>query len=180
MKHTLKQLVITTGTALLLATGQVSAFESTHTFTLDDLVGGFDGRTYGDKGNYTDETIICGLTDSCPTLLPDGSGAPQPFLDKSGTWLYPIDSEFGFYVVDFASAFQKTDDGVYTEGYAGNIVSDGQVVGLAVSNAATDTFRVPAPLGTWCSGIGGSSVKCSTEHYVVMEHVKSCHETVLR
>jgi hypothetical protein len=178
MKHTLKQLVTTTGTALLLATAQVSAFESTHTFTLDDLVGGFDGRTYGDKGNYTDETIICGLTDSCPTLLPDGSGAPQPFLDKSGTWLYPIDSEFGFYVVDFASAFQKTDDGVYTEGYAGNIVSDGQVVGLAVSNAATDTFRVPAPLGTWCSGIGGSSVKCSTEHYVVMEHVKSCHETV--
>lgn len=178
MKRPLRQFILTAGTALFLATGPVSAFESTHTFTLDDLVGGFDGRTYGTAGNYTDESIICGLTDSCPALLPDGTEAPQPYQDKAGNWLYPIDSEFGFYVVDFAKGIQKTDDGVYTEGFAGNIVSDGQVVGLAVSNAATDTFRVPPPLGTWCAGIGNTSVKCSTEHYVVMEHVKSCHETV--
>jgi len=156
------------------ASGNVTAFESTHTFKIDDIVGGFDGRTYGDKGNYVDIGILCGLEGS-PPCPQDG---PQPFQDKAGNWLYPIDSEFGFYVVDFAKGIQKIKDGVYTEGFAGNIVSDGQVVGLAVSNAATDTFRVPPPLGTWCAGLGNTSVKCSTEHYVVMEHVKSCHETV--
>ncbi|MGD8932458.1 MAG: hypothetical protein PVI52_07800, partial [Chromatiales bacterium] len=158
------------------------AFESTHTFKIDDIVGGFDGRTYGIEGNYQDIKILCGLdADGDGTVEADEAcpdDGPQPFVDKAGNMLYPIDSEFGFYVVDFASAFQKLEDEVYTEGFAGNIISDGQVVGVAVSNAATDTFRVPPPLGTWCAGIGNTSVKCSTEHYVVMEHVKSCHETV--
>jgi hypothetical protein len=171
MKSFSKKLVAIAGTAMLIAGSQVSAFESTHTFTLDDLVGGFDGATVGAEGNYSDPSIVCDVG-SCPA---DG---PQPFTDKSGTLLYPIDSEFGFYVVDFAKGIQKTRDLVYTEGFAGNIISEGQVVGLAVSNAATDTFRVPPPLGTWCAGLGNTSVKCSTEHYVVMEHVKSCHETV--
>jgi hypothetical protein len=148
--------------------------QATHTFKIDDVVGGFDGRTYGVEGNYSDPSILCGLVPEIPCPA-DG---PQPFTDKAGNMLYPIDSEFGFYVVDFAKAIQKLKDGVYTEGFVGNIVSEGEVVGLAVANLDTDTFRVPAPLGTWCAGIGNTSVKCSSEHYVVMEHVKSCHETV--
>lgn len=165
--------------ALALAIGvavpnPASAFESTHTFKIDDIIGGFDGRTYGIEGNGSDPDILCGLegSETCPV---DG---PQPFTDKEGTTLYPIDSEFGFYVVDYAKAITKVADGVYTEGFAGNIVVDGEVVGLTVSNAATDTFRVPAPLGTWCAGLGNTSVKCSTEHYTTMEHIKTCHETV--
>jgi hypothetical protein len=33
-------------------------------------------------------------------------------------------------------------------------------------------------MGTWCQGLGGTSVKCETEQYVSMEHVLSCHETI--
>ena len=50
--------------------------------------------------------------------------------------------------------------------------------GVAVSNAATDTYKVKPPLGTWCRGLGGNSVKCETEHYSVMEHILSCHEVI--
>jgi hypothetical protein len=174
---TCRRLPLTLAIAAIIGvatSGNVSAFESTHTFKIDDIVGGFDGRTYGLEGNYTDASILCGLDSAIPCPV-DG---PQPIQDKAGNTLYPIDSEFGFYVVDFAKGIQKVKDGVYTEGFAGNILSEGQVVGLAVSNAATETFRVPPPLGSWCAGIGNTSVKCSTEHYVVMEHVKSCHETV--
>jgi hypothetical protein len=52
------------------------------------------------------------------------------------------------------------------------------LVGLAFSDAEPDTFLVPAGMGTWCTGLGGTAVKCSTEHYTVMEHVLTCHETI--
>lgn len=90
-----------------------------------------------------------------------------------GDVLYPIDSEFGFYVTDFEGAEPKVRDGDYQEGFAGNI--DG---GVKIANAATDTCKVKPPLGTWCQGLGATSVKCSTEHYTVMEHVLTCFETV--
>ena len=93
--------------------------------------------------------------------------------------LYPVNSEFGFNVVAFAAAFQKDiTDGIWAEGWIGNIKSGSQIIGLEISDAETDTFKVPAPLGTWCAGIGETAVKCSTERYVVMEHVLTCHETV--
>ena len=88
--------------------------------------------------------------------------------------LYPIDSEFGFNVVDFLGAQGKARNNDYREGFVGQLPTGG----VKVSNSATDTYRVRAPLGTWCQGLGGNSVKCSTEHFTVMEHVLSCHEAV--
>ncbi|MGD8978020.1 MAG: hypothetical protein PVG91_10470, partial [Gammaproteobacteria bacterium] len=139
-----------------------------HTFSVGDVQGGFDGSTYAD-----DPTIICGLgATPCPV------GGPIPGPDKSGIMLYPVDSEFGFYVSDFVGAAQKIRDDDYLEGLVGDIYENGQLVGLRVSNVSTDTFKVPSNMGTWCAGLGGTSIKCSTEHYTVMEHVKTCNETI--
>jgi len=159
---------------VLISHGTALAYESpTHVFSVDDVMGGFDGSTFGTTGATQDAFIICGLDGgvSCP----EDNG---PFLDKSGVMLYPVDSEFGFYIVDFLGAQGKTRDGDYLEGFVGNIVEDGFITGIQVSNAATETYKVKPPLGTWCQGLGGTSVKCETEHYTTMEHVLSCHETV--
>lgn len=150
--------------------GASQAFESTHQFSINDVQGAFTGSTYGAAGAVTDPTIICGLGVTCPTDV-------TPILDKQGVTLYPIDSEFGFYIVDFLGAAQKYRDDNYLEGYAGNF-TDLLGDGLKVSNQATDTYKVKPPFGTWCRGLGGNSVKCETEHYTVMEHVLSCHEVI--
>ena len=161
-----------TTTLLMLLSGSALAYESpTHVFSIDDVMGGFDGSTYGTGGASQDSNIICGLGVACP----DGIA---PISDKSGTTLYPVDSEFGYYVVDFLGAQQKTRDFDYQEGFVGNINYGSGTIGIAVSNAATDTYKVKPPMGTWCMGLGGTSVKCETEHYTVMEHVNSCHETI--
>jgi len=146
----------------------------THTFSIDDVQGGFDGSTYGPVGAIQDPTIICGIDSPCP---PE---AAQPFVDRNGYTLYPVDSEFGFYVVDFIGGFQKLRDGDYAEGWVGNITGDlGELVGLAVSNAPTDRFKSGGRLGGRCAGLGsGTAVKCETEHYTVMEHVLTCFETI--
>ncbi len=99
-------------------------------------------------------------------------------IDRDGDTLYPVDSEFGFYVVDFLGAQAKERDDDYGEGWVGNLEEDGVQAGIKISNSVTDRYKVKAPLGTWCAGLGGNSVKCSTEHYTVMEHVLSCHEVV--
>jgi hypothetical protein len=143
-----------------------------HIFSVDDIQGGFDGSTYGAAGVVQDPTILCGITSVCP------ADAAQPVVDKEGVVLYPVDSEFGFYVVDFVGAQEKARDGDYMEGWAGNIMDGPTLMGVKISNAETDRYKVKAPLGTWCQGLGGNSVKCSTEHYTVMEHVLSCHETI--
>ena len=160
--------------ALLVASpGAAPAYESDlHVFSIDDVMGGFDGSTFGTGGATQDPSIICDLGD---TPCPEDNG---PFLDKSGVVLYPVDSDFGYYVVDFLGAQGKYRDGDYLEGYVGNIVENGIQVGIQVSNAATDTYKVKPPLGTWCRGLGGTSVKCETEHYSVLEHVLSCYETI--
>ena len=150
-------------------------YTATHTFSINDVIGGFDGSTYGPEGTFQDTGLICGpgfTVDPCP------ADSPQPFEDKSGTTLFPVDSEFGFYVADFVGAAQKVRDDIYAEGWVGNVLSNGVSMGLMVSNAATDTFKVASPLGTWCAGLGGNKVKCSTEHFVVVEHIKTCNETI--
>lgn len=148
-------------------------FPRTHSalVVLVAVLGGFDGSTYGPEGALPNEPIFCGVDGiSCPADV-------QP-LNDDGTVLYPIDNAFGFKVYDFLGAVAKTRDFDYQEGFAGNIVEAGNVVGLKVSNVATDTYKVKPPLGTWCQGLGGTSVKCDTEHYTVMEHALTCHETV--
>ena len=162
--------------ALLLASqGTAQAYDSPlHVFSIDDVMGGFDGSTFGTGGATQDTAIICGVAGSTEPCPADN----QPFVDKSGVMLYPVDSEFGYYIVDFVGAQGKARDGDYLEGFVGNIVENGVQTGIQISNAATDTYKVKPPLGTWCQGLGGTSVKCETEHYTVLEHVLSCHEII--
>ncbi|MCK0153811.1 hypothetical protein MWU49_08860 [Alcanivorax sp. S6407] len=137
----------------------------THRFSIADVIGGFDGSLAAD-----DATIICDDEAPCAT---------DTIIDqKTGATLYPIDSEFGYQVADFVGAAQKTRDNDYAEGWVADYTDPEAGDGLIVSNAATDTFKVGKPLGTWCAGLGGESVKCSTEHYVTMEHIFTCNETV--
>ncbi len=160
--------------AALFHAGAAVAYDSpVHVFSVDDVLGGFGGQTFGGTAiTDADDTIICGLgSRACP---PD----VQPYTDKAGVMLYPVDSEFGFYVVDFVGAQHKARDYDYKEGYVGNIVDGTEVIGIKVSNAPTLKYKVKPPLGTWCQGLGGTSVKCETEHYTVMEHVQSCHEVI--
>lgn len=136
-------------------------FISSHVFSTDDVTATFSGVTHGN------------LEDG-ETPIIDFSADPQ--VGKDGTELYPINSEFGFIVTDFADAEQKTLDGnpEYEEGWIGDLTGEsGEQIGVVVSDAETDTFKTPAVLGTWLSGLGGSSVKASTEHYVVMQNVLS-------
>ena len=174
MKTRLTRLGLAVSTALLVVSqGTALAYESPlHIFSINDVMGGFDGSTFGTSGVIQDTNIICDLgTTACPE---DNS----PFLDKSGVTLYPVDSEFGFYVVDFLGAEGKVRDGDYMEGFVGNIEDAGVQIGIKIANAPTLKYKVKPPLGTWCQGLGGTSVKCETEHYTTMEHVLSCHETI--
>jgi hypothetical protein len=151
----------------LVQSNAIAQYKAEHVFSVNDVLGGFDGTTYGAPGLTNDPSIICGL----------GSVAcleTQDFLDKSGVRLYPVDSEFGYYVVDFLGAEGKIRDFDYAEGFVGNEPSGG----IRVSNAPTLKYKVKPPLGTWCQGLGGTSVKCETEHYTSMEHVLTCHETI--
>ncbi|MEL6619961.1 MAG: calcium-binding protein [Pseudomonadota bacterium] len=129
-------------------------FTSTYTFSTADLTGTFSGLTQGDTGTFIDDTAT-------------------PKVDD-GIELYPIDSEFGFITEDFQNAEQKSIDGQYTEGWIGDLKGENdEQMGVIVSNAPTETFKVPALFGTWLSGLGGNSVKASTEHYVVMQNILS-------
>ncbi|SMX32278.1 calcium-binding protein [Actibacterium lipolyticum] len=131
-------------------------FSATHVFSTADITGTFSGTTQGTDGGVIDFSGASGIKET-----------------KEGVTLYPIDSEFGFVVSDFEGAVEKEVDGIYAEGWAGDLLIAGQQAGLVVSDAPTDTFKTPAVLGTWLSGLGGNTVKASTEHYVVMQHVLS-------
>ncbi len=161
------------------ATVGVSFLSEKHVFSIDDIVGGFDGVTYSEDPLLGD-----------PLILDTSWASETPvYVDKSGNALYPIDSEFGFYVQDFLGAIQKVHDYDYGEGWAGDLTDytydengdpidvngdgvidedDAKPVGLALHNAATETFISGQPLGTWAAGLGGNTVKASTEHYDVM------------
>jgi len=131
-------------------------FTSTHVFSTNDITGTFDGQTQGADGGFVDFT-----------------GDNGTKVTKDGVTLYPIDSEFGFYVTDFVGAEDKVLDGDYAEGWAGDLMIGGVQAGVVISDAPTDTFKTPAVLGTWLAGIGGTTVKASTEHYTVMQHILS-------
>lgn len=132
-------------------------YSAVHVFSTADITATFDGQTQGDDGaNFI-----------------DFSGDSGTKSTKDGVTLYPIDSEFGFHVTDFEGAEQKTIDGDYTEGWAGDLVIDGAQAGLVISDAPTDTFKTPSVLGTWLTGLGSNTVKASTEHYTVMQYVLS-------
>lgn len=131
-------------------------FTSTHVFSTADVTGTFSGQTQGEDGGFIDFSGESGTKET-----------------KEGVILYPIDSEFGFNVTDFEGAEPKTIDGSYTEGWAGDLIVGGEQIGLVISDSPTDTFQTPAVLGTWLAGLGGNTVKASTEHYSVMQEVLS-------
>ncbi len=174
--------------AAVLAAGAVQAdprsWTRVRSFSMDNLIGDSNGTMLGTLGNGSDDTIVCGasalypLSPDCPTALIDGQEQPQTMAGDEATVLYPIDSTFGFNVVPFALAVDKVRDGYYGEGWVGNVMDGTEVIGIEFSDAETDTFLVPAGMGTWCTGLGGASVKCSTEHFTVLEHVLTCHETI--
>ena len=135
-----------------------------HVFSINDIIGGYDGTTYADDASIIDL---------------DGTAEIPTVIDKEGTVLAPIDSEFGFVVSDFVGAVDKVRDNDYAEGWAGNIMRDldgdgiAELAGIATVNAVTDTFKSGMPYGTWAAGLGGNSVKASTEHYAVMARLLS-------
>ena len=136
----------------------VNGWSSTHTFSVDDVTVTFGGMTIGSMEDSSSVYDVSGTNGS---------------KNADGTILYPIDSEFGFYVSDFENADQKVLDGDYAEGWVGNVMDGDDVIGLVISDAPTDTFKTPAVFGTWLAGLGGNTVKASTEHYVVMQDVLS-------
>jgi len=135
-------------------------YRVTHVFSTDDVTGTFDGLRQGDVADGD---------------MPVVDFSADPTVTKDGVELYPINSEFGYHVTDFEGAVEKEfSDGLYEEGFIGNLTNEvGDQIGVVVSDAPTDTFKTPAVLGTWLSGLGGNSVKASTEHYVVMQNILS-------
>jgi len=132
-----------------------------HVFSTDDITGTFDGLTQGrvEEG----ETPVVDFD-------------ADPMVTKDGANLYPVNSEFGFLVTDFDGAIEKsfTENPEYEEGWVGDLKgAENEQLGLVVSNVPTITFKTPANLGTWLAGIGGNTVKASTEHYSVMQNVLS-------
>jgi hypothetical protein len=131
-------------------------------FTMDGVLGGIDGVTYAD-----DPSLVC--TSGCEA---------DEQMDGS-TVLYPVDNAWGYIVQDYSDALVRERDGVYGDGWIGTITDGtGAPMGLSISSAETALYRVPANKGTWCAGLQDSPVKCSTEHYVTMEHLKTCSETI--
>ncbi len=136
-------------------------YQVSHVFSTDDITGTFDGLTQGDV--LPGELAVVDFT-------------ATPETTRDGVDLYPVNSEFGFLVTDFFGAEEKDfyDNPEYLEGWVGDLSGEGgEHIGLVVSNARTDTFQTPALLGTWSAGLGGNSVKASTEHYGVMQQVLS-------
>ncbi|MFT4784009.1 MAG: Ca2+-binding RTX toxin-like protein [Paracoccaceae bacterium] len=131
-------------------------FTSTHVFSTNDITGTFAGATQGEDGGVV-----------------DFSGDHGTKITKEGITLYPIDSEFGFIVTDFVGAEAKPIDGDYAEGWAGDFLIGGVQTGLVISDSPTDTFKTPAGLGRWLTGLGDNKVKAETEHYSVMQQVLS-------
>jgi hypothetical protein len=107
------------------------------------------------------------------------SGCEDNEKMDGSTVLYPVDNAFGFDVADYSPAVPRERDGVHAEGWVGTITdSVGEPQGVAISTPDTATFRVEANKGGWCSGLDPSPVKCETEHYVTMEHIRTCYETI--
>jgi Ca2+-binding RTX toxin-like protein len=139
-------------------------FRSSHVFSTSDITVTFDGMTVG---NAEDPQSVFDTVD-------DPNDDSDTKVTKDGVTLYPIDSEFGYVVSDFENADQKELDGDYAEGWAGDIKdADGNQLGIVISDSPTETFKTPAVLGTWLAGLGGNTVKASTENYVVMQNILS-------
>lgn len=99
--------------------------------------------------------------------------SPSPMLnEKDGQYYYGIDSAYGYQVQDFAAPVPLPMDGVYDNGMIVNLTDEyGAVRGVATVTQITPRFLSGALKGEWAAGLGGLSVKASSEHYLVMDHV---------
>ncbi len=137
-------------------------YSSEHTFQMGDLLGGFDGLRAED-----DMSLIC------------TSGCEDRLLEDGSVTLFPVDSGFGWDAIDFVGAALRPRDGDHEEGWIGPIEDDdGNHQGIAVSNVPSLKFKAGPRKGQWCAGLGGEMVKCKSDHYVTMEHVLTCDETI--
>ena len=136
-------------------------YSSEHTFEIGDILGGFDGVRAAE-----DSSIVC--TSGCE----DNTKAVEDVT------LFPIDSGFGYDVIDYQGATLRARDGDHGEGWVGTIERDGESVGLAISTTPTVKFKAGPHKGQWCAGLGGEMTKCKSESYVAMEHVLTCDETI--
>lgn len=128
-------------------------YSPVHTFTMEDIQ--CDTRTYG-------ATNCIDLND--------------PILgEKDGYTYYPIDSAYSQTAVDFKpleSGLWIPRDGVYNDGQIANIYDEnGNVIGVKARSQETPSWKTGGLKGAWAAGLGGNSVKASTEHYDVMDHI---------
>ena len=138
-------------------------------FSTDDVLGGVLGSTNG-TSEGRDGDVILGND--------PGEDTSGNIVTNDGITLSPIDSSFTTDELDFFGATPRDRDGVYEEGYAGNVSATAdRLPGLALSDVATDIFKAGAPLGTWAAGLGGEAIKASTEHFTVMEAILTCNQT---
>ena len=110
-----------------LAPVHAATYAERHTFSIADVQGDFAGSTFG--GTTTSDGTIPADT----TILCDAPGSSvgctgiTPLVDRklygqnNPITLYPIDSEFGYDIIDFLGAAQKTRDGDYAEGFIGDV-----------------------------------------------------------
>ena len=157
------------GAVVPAAEGDVVWAPEPHVFTLNDVIGNALGETDADNPNVIkDEDGTFSALSENPIEAKDGSGV-----------LYPINSEFGFDVMDFVGATPKTFDDIAEEGWVGEFTDERTgAKGLQFSDADTAVMKAENLVGTWAAGLGGNEIKASTEHFTVMEAVLSCYQTV--
>jgi len=103
----------------------------------------------------------------------DLTGASRTKETSKGVTLYPIVSEFGFYVTDFYGAGDKFLDRDCAEGWAGDLIIGGDHARRVISDAPIDALMIPAIPGSRLAGLGCNSVKASTGHFTVMQNMMS-------
>jgi len=88
--------------------------------------------------------------------------------DKDDYTYYGIDSAYSLTAVDFDPENSKLwieRDGEYDDGLIANILDgSGNVIGVKAKSPETPSWKAGGLLGAWSAGLGGNSVKASTEH----------------
>ena len=100
----------------------------------------FSGTHVFSTGNITvkrDGTTVATATFGALDLT-----APKEYEGFDGIAFYPIDSEFGFELDELGAIEDKTIDGLHEEGWAADLTTDGEQIGLAIADAPTFVLDV--------------------------------------
>lgn len=139
--------------SFVAAASAATYYSPLYTFSIEDVQ--CDTRLYG--------------SDNCLDMT-------NPVVDeKDGYTYYGIDSAYSFTATDFDAANSKLPIGrnaIYDDGLVANIYdNDGNIIGVKAKSPETPSWKAGGMLGAWSAGLGGNSVKASTEHYAVMSHI---------